>query len=390
MVMRKAVIVGGGDGIGLAIAKEYIQRGYFVEIVGKNEPDESINQHLGLFRFHKNNLLDLDEQLFKEFASDETVDTLIITAGFGRVANFEYLHPIEIDALLTVNSSGTIKIIYYFFERIKSDKAFYCGVMGSIAGLVSSPLFAVYGASKAAVCSFIESINIELAAEGINNRILNVSPGSIPGTRFHGNKHNIPELTAKLASEIVERILERETLYIPDFDHIYKDVIDRYREDPLAFGLSSYEYKKKSGRICNERKIIIGYLSGTFDLFHIGHLKLIRRAKQQCDYLIVGVHPNAAHKGKETFVPYEERLAIVESLKYVDKAVMSAPEDSTAWDMYHYDRLFVGSDYKGSERFIRYEEYFKNKGVEIIYFPYTKGTNSTQLREALTVLSGKK
>ena len=92
---------------------------------------------------------------------------------------------------------------------------------------------------------------------------------------------------------------------------------------------------------------VIGYLSGTFDLFHIGHLNLIRRAKQHCDYLIVGVHPNAAHKGKTTFIPFEERMEIVGACRYVDKVVESCPEDSEAWERWHYDRLFVGSDYKG-------------------------------------------
>lgn len=108
-------------------------------------------------------------------------------------------------------------------------------------------------------------------------------------------------------------------------------------------------------------------------IFHIGNLNLLKRAKQQCDYLIVGVHPSAAHKGKETFIPYEERVQIVSACKYVDRVVQSCPEDCDAWDLYHYGKLFVGSDYKGTERFNRYEEYFKDKSVEIVYFPiYTR------------------
>jgi len=98
---------------------------------------------------------------------------------------------------------------------------------------------------------------------------------------------------------------------------------------------------------------------------------LLRRAKEQCDYLIVSVHESGAWKGKETFIPYEERKAIVESIKYVDEVVEDFCEDSDAWEKYHYDKFFVGSDYKGTERFNRYEEMFKGK-VEIVYFPYTK------------------
>ena len=129
---------------------------------------------------------------------------------------------------------------------------------------------------------------------------------------------------------------------------------------------------------------LVGYLSGTFDLFHIGHLNLIRRAKEQCDHLIVGVHKSGSWKGKSSFIPYEERLAIIGSVRYVDQAVEAFTEDTDAYEVYKFDRLFVGSDYKGTERFEEYEEYFKDKGVEIIYFPYTQGTSSTQLRSRLS------
>jgi glycerol-3-phosphate cytidylyltransferase len=134
----------------------------------------------------------------------------------------------------------------------------------------------------------------------------------------------------------------------------------------------------------------IGYLSGTFDLFHIGHLNLIRRAKEQCDYLIVAVHDSGKWKGKETFIPFEERKEIVGACRYVDQVVDSPVEDSDAWELYHFDKLFVGSDYKGTERFNRYEEFFKDKGVEIVYFPYTQSTSSTQIRALINSALGKK
>ena len=109
-------------------------------------------------------------------------------------------------------------------------------------------------------------------------------------------------------------------------------------------------------------------------------MNLLEHAKKQCDYLIVGVHKDASHKGIDTFIPFEERMRIVGCCKCVDKVVTSCPEDSDAWDRWHFDRLFVGSDYKGTERFIRYEKYFEDKGVEIIYFPYTQGISSTKIR----------
>ena len=380
--MKKAVVIGGSNGIGLAIARDLLTRGYHICILDLCPPDKSLLAEQERVTYYPCNLLSFDESLFTQLSADESVELLMITAGFGRVADFEYLHIAEIENMLKVNTVAGIKVIRMFYDRIKSNKPFYCGMMGSIAGLISSPMFSVYAASKAGVCRFIESVNVELEVAGVDNRILNVSPGSIKGTRFNGGDNDL-RCTEVLAGQIVEELLRRSTLFIPDYEAVYQGVLERYQQDPHGFGVSSYQYKKESGRVMNEKRVRIGYLSGTFDLFHVGHLNLLRRAKEQCDYLIVGVHPNAAHKGKETFIPFEERLAIVGAIKYVDKAVQSCPEDSDAWDLYHYDKLFVGSDYKGTERFNRYEAYFADKGVQIVYFPYTQGTSSTKLRDAI-------
>ena len=135
-------------------------------------------------------------------------------------------------------------------------------------------------------------------------------------------------------------------------------------------------------------KPVVGYLSGTFDLFHIGHLNILKRAKENCDYLVVGIHRDGSHKGKKTFIPFEERMEIVKSIKYVDEVIESEREDCDVYlkGRVKYDKLFVGSDYKGTERFNRYEKLFEGTGVQIVYFPYTKGTSSTQLRNALDAI----
>ena len=380
--MKKAVVVGGSNGIGLSIVNDLQEKNYHVYILDVCEPNKQliINDK---YTYIYCNLFDFDEDTFKPFIDDKEVSFLMITAGIGRVADFEYLHIAEIEKTLKINTVATIKVLRLFYDRITSQERFYCGIMGSIAGLVSSPMFSVYSASKAAICRFVESINIELAANSSLNRILNVSPGSIKGTRFNGGENDLSQ-TKQLAKQIVAKILNSEELFIPDYEEVYKGVLDRYHQDPHAFGFSSYQYKKQSGRAKNEYRVCIGYLSGTFDLFHIGHLNLLKRAKAQCDYLIVGVHCDASHKGKETFISLEERMAIVGSCKYVDKVVQSCREDSDAWDLYRYNKLFVGSDYKGTERFKTYEKYFEERGVEIIYFPYTQGTSSSQLRNILT------
>ena len=306
----------------------------------------------------------------------------MVTAGIGRIADFQFQHTAEIEKTLTIDTVSTMKIFRIFYDRILSERPFYTGVMGSISGWMSTPSASVYAAAKAAVVRFVESVNIELEAYGSPNRILDVSPASFKGSKFYGGKNDL-SITSALAEEILEHLFDRETRFIPQYEETFKAVLERYHNDPHEYGLHSFKYKHESGRLDNTKRVKIGYLSGTFDLFHVGHLNLLRRAKAQCDYLIVGVHGSGAWKGKETFIPFEERKAIVGACKYVDKVVDSCTEDSDAWDLWHYDRLFVGSDYKGTPRFQRYEEYFADKGVEIIYFPYTQSTSSTQIRKTV-------
>ena len=381
-MIKKALVVGGSNGIGLAIALELLRQGAKVTVVDRVAPDAAACAMVDSLSFRQENLLNDDVSFLEEY---KDIDMLMITAGFGRVAKFETIVPAEIGNSFQVNTVSLFKIIRFYYDRMLGDDDFYCGVMGSIAGLVSSPLFALYGATKAAVCNGVESLNVELEKAGSKNRILNVSPGSIKGTRFNGGSNDLNE-TELLAREIVGRIIRRETLFIPKYEETFKGVIDSYREDPHAYGLHSYEYKCQSGRFNNRPQLKIGYMSGTFDLFHIGHLNLIRRAKQCCDWLVVGVHADASHKGKETFIPLHERMEIVRSIKYVDQVILSEREDSDVYfkGRVKYDFLFVGSDYKGTERFNRYERLFENTGVKIIYFPYTEGTSSTQLRKVIS------
>ena len=135
--------------------------------------------------------------------------------------------------------------------------------------------------------------------------------------------------------------------------------------------------------------MIIGYTTGVFDLFHIGHLNLLRKAKAQCDYLIVGVSidPLVAYKNKHAIIPFEERIEIIRSIKYVDEAVPQENMDKMeAWRKYHFNVMFVGDDWKGTEKWNNYEKQFAEVGVKIVYFPYTKGTSSTLINETLEKL----
>lgn len=378
---KKAVVIGGSNGIGLAISKSLFDRGYYLEICDLIAPEEGVLPAES-FRYNHCDLLDFDEELFISLAADQDVEVLMITAGIGRIADFYAHHISEIEKIFTVDAVSTLKIFRLFYERILNKDTFYAGVMGSISGWMSTPAAAVYAAAKASVVRFVESVNIELEVGGTDNRILDVSPASFKGSKFYGGVNDL-SVIAPLAEEILRHLFNRDTRFIPQYEETFKAVLERYHADPHEYGLHSYQYKKESGRLNNEKKVKIGYLSGTFDLFHVGHLNLLQRAKAQCDYLIVGVHDSGKWKGKETFIPLDERKRLVGACRYVDKVVDSCREDSDAWELYHYDRLFVGSDYKGTERFVRYEEYFKDKGVEIIYFPYTQGTSSTQIRNTI-------
>ncbi len=383
MKNKTAMVVGGSNGIGLALAFQLLGRGYTEVVVADKEKPNAEDARI---KYLKLDLRDCDFSVLREH---QDIDTLIITAGFGRPALFSTITAKEIENSFSVNAMAAIQILRAYYDKLQGKEAFHCAVMGSIAGLVSSPVFALYAATKAAVCRFVESVNIELEKHGTKNRILNVSPGSLRGTRFNGGENDL-SLLEDVAINILDKMEKGETLYIPEYETTYKSVLERYRADGHQYGLESYDYKMQSGRINNRPQVKVGYLSGTFDLFHVGHLNLLRRAKAHCDYLVVGVHKNGLHKGKETFIPYEERVEILESIKYVDKVIPSLPEDMDVYAEIKYDYLFVGSDYKGTERFNRYEAFFKGKGVEIIYFPYTTKTSSTKIREAIKESGEKK
>lgn len=138
-------------------------------------------------------------------------------------------------------------------------------------------------------------------------------------------------------------------------------------------------------------KIVIGYTTGVFDLFHIGHLNLLKNAKGMCDKLIVGVTVDelVLYKGKHAMIPYSDRAEILRSIKYVDAVVPQYDMDKlTACKKLGASILFVGDDWYGTEKWRNYEEAFAKEGIKIVYFPYTKGISSTKITEALISTRG--
>jgi glycerol-3-phosphate cytidylyltransferase len=129
---------------------------------------------------------------------------------------------------------------------------------------------------------------------------------------------------------------------------------------------------------------VVGYTTGVYDLFHIGHLNVLRRASSLCDELVVGVTTDElsiSRKGKKPLMPYAERADIVGNLRFVNRVVPQTTMDKMQmWREIGYDRMFVGDDWKGTDAWNRYEREFKLVGVEIVYLPYTTHTSSTILR----------
>lgn len=136
------------------------------------------------------------------------------------------------------------------------------------------------------------------------------------------------------------------------------------------------------------KKYKVGYTTGVFDLFHIGHLNILRRAKEMCDYLIVGVSTDElveTYKHKIPVVPFEERVEIVSAIKYVDEVIAQESMDKlAAWEKLHFDVMFHGDDWKNSDMYNKIQEEFDAHNIAIEFLPHTSGTSSTILTDKLS------
>ena len=135
------------------------------------------------------------------------------------------------------------------------------------------------------------------------------------------------------------------------------------------------------------KKYKIGYTTGVFDMFHIGHLNILRRAKEQCEFLIVGVSTDElalSYKNKKPVIPYAERFAIVEAIKYVDMVIPQTSMDKlAAWKEHHFDAVFHGDDWKGSALYTQIQQQLQEVGCELVFLPHTEGTSSSLLTQYL-------
>ena len=135
------------------------------------------------------------------------------------------------------------------------------------------------------------------------------------------------------------------------------------------------------------KKYKTGYTDGVYDLFHVGHLNMIETAKKNCEYLIVGVHGDAVveeYKHHRPIINESDRSRIVAAIKGVDRVVINRFRDKLKlWELYHFDVIFIGDDWKGTERWNQFEKVLGDLGVDVVYVPYTKGISTTQIRQMI-------
>lgn len=244
-MIKKILVVGGANGIGLSIATELAKRDTVekVYIVDKAPlSEEFIHPKFESFMF---DLTNEDYNFFDRFSD---INALMITAGFGKLALFKDVPESYIMNSFNVNTIPVLRLVHKFYSKLEEKEDFYCGVMVSIAGFMSSPFFAVYGATKAALKIFIESVNVELKKGGAINCILNVSPGSLKGTSFAAGKTDL-NVTTPMANAIINHLEAKDDLFIPLYDEVFKTVLERYYEDFRTEGEHSYIYKLNSGRV---------------------------------------------------------------------------------------------------------------------------------------------
>lgn len=243
-MIKRILIVGGANGIGLAIATELAARESTEKVYIVDKAVLTADYSHPKIESLQFDLTTEDYHFFDRFTD---IDALMITAGFGRLALFKDVPEQHIIDSFNVNTIPVLRLIKRFYGKLEGKKDFYCGVMDSIAGWMSSPFFAVYGATKAALKIFIESVNVELKKGGSQNVILNVSPGTIKGTSFYGKENDL-EALHELSCEIIQHMEVKDDVFIPKYDEVFKEVLERYHDDFREEGAHSYDYKLNSKR----------------------------------------------------------------------------------------------------------------------------------------------
>ena len=237
------IVIGGSSGLGLAIVKELIKRDCSIVIYDIKEPEYKFEN----VTFHKFDLCKDDINSLLSEINDS--NGIIYTAGLGRVDYFNNYSFNEIEIVFSVNTISLIKIITLSNHKILSKSNFYFMCVSSIAGLVSSPLFSIYSASKAGVCKYVEAVNTELEKLGFENRITNIVATSFPGTCFNGGNTELEKLE-NIAHFAIDSMFNRIEI-VKINGELIDSIINRYITDNKKFSRESYDYKINNKRINN-------------------------------------------------------------------------------------------------------------------------------------------
>lgn len=236
--MEKIVIIGGTSGLGLSLAIELRQRlnNSSILIIGRNKPEALCKKYN--FDFHKIDL-SLPNSNWK-FCQNSNY--IIYAAGVGKISKFDEVEDEDINKTISINATNVVQLINSKKKELMSLDDCKISVVTSIAGKIPSPLFAIYGASKALVSSYISSINIELKKEGSKNQIIEIAPGYIEGTSLYGKKTDLEKLH-KISKIILDNIDKNKNVIIPENEKMYLEIIEKAKKNPLEFGSESYDYK---------------------------------------------------------------------------------------------------------------------------------------------------
>lgn len=236
--MDRIVIFGGTSGLGLSLAIELRQRfnKSNILIVGRNKPDEFCDRYN--LNFHKIDLSSLNNNW--KFCQNSNY--IIYTSGVGKISKFDEIEDKDINKTISINATNVIQLINSKKKELKSLDDCKISVVTSIASKIPSPLFAIYGATKAMVSSYISSINIELKKEGFKNQVIEIAPGYIEGTSFYGKKTDLEKLH-NISKTILDNIDKNKNLIIPENEKMYLEIIKRAQKNPFEFGSESYDYK---------------------------------------------------------------------------------------------------------------------------------------------------
>ena len=236
--MEKIVIIGGTSGLGLSLAIELRKRfgQSNILIVGRNKPNKLCDKYN--FNFHK---IDLSSPNY-EWKFCQNSNYIIYTSGVGKISKFDEIEDKDINKIISINAINVIQLINSKKKELKLLDDCKISVVTSIASKIPSPLFAIYGATKAMVSSYISSINIELKKEGFKNQIIEIAPGYIEGTSLYGKKTDLKKLH-KVSKIILDNIDENKNFIIPENEKMYLEIIERAQKDPFEFGSESYDYK---------------------------------------------------------------------------------------------------------------------------------------------------